>query len=164
MSPSTRDEAKFVPRAGNDPNRGFTWVEILLAFVLIGVILAFAIPNLMESREAAKIAQAVGDLRSIEAEIDLFEAASERLPVSLAEINRDGLLDPWDNPYQYLNFRVEGDGRMRRDRNLKPINSTYDLYSMGKDGDSATPLTARPSWDDIVRADDGGYLGLASEY
>ena len=35
---------------------------------------------------------------------------------------------------------------------------------MGKDGKSRTPLTAKASRDDIVRAGDGAYVGLASAY
>jgi general secretion pathway protein G len=45
-----------------------------------------------------------------------------------------------------------------------PINTTYDLYSKGKDGDSSPPLTARASQDDVVRANDGGFIGLGSRY
>jgi len=45
-----------------------------------------------------------------------------------------------------------------------PINSTYDLYSMGADGRTATPLTAAISRDDIIRANDGQYVGFAENY
>jgi general secretion pathway protein G len=45
-----------------------------------------------------------------------------------------------------------------------PLNSDYDLYSSGPDGESRSPLTAAPSRDDIVRANNGGYIGLAGEY
>ena len=45
-----------------------------------------------------------------------------------------------------------------------PINSTYDLYSMGADGRTALALTASYSLDDVVRANDGSYIGLASSY
>jgi general secretion pathway protein G len=53
---------------------------------------------------------------------------------------------------------------MRKDKNLVPINSEYDLYSVGPDGDSVPPLTAQPSRDDIVMANDGKFIGLASDY
>jgi general secretion pathway protein G len=52
----------------------------------------------------------------------------------------------------------------RKDRNLVPINTDYDLYSMGADGKSVPPLTAMASRDDIIRANDGQYIGLASRY
>jgi general secretion pathway protein G len=57
-----------------------------------------------------------------------------------------------------------GIGGARKDRFLVPINSDFDLYSMGKDGQSAGPLTAQKSHDDVIRANDGGFYGLASNF
>jgi general secretion pathway protein G len=75
------------------------------------------------------------------------------------------LLDPWGNPYQYLNhYTMKGNGQARKDRFLKPLNSDYDLYSMGKDGQSSPPLQAKPSLDDVIRASNGSYVGLASNF
>jgi general secretion pathway protein G len=53
---------------------------------------------------------------------------------------------------------------MRKDKNLVPINTDFDLYSLGKDGESVGPLTAIPSRDDIVRANNGSYIGRADSY
>ena len=50
------------------------------------------------------------------------------------------------------------------DLSLHPINTDFDLCSVGKDGKSAAPLTAKISQDDIIRANNGGYVGLASNY
>lgn len=55
-------------------------------------------------------------------------------------------------------------GKPRKERFLHPINSDYDLYSMGKDGESVEPLTAKKSHDDVIRANDGGFVGLAVEF
>ena len=55
-------------------------------------------------------------------------------------------------------------GGARKDRNLTPINTKYDLCSMGRDGKSKPPLRAADSQDDIIYANDGGYIGLASEF
>ena len=49
-------------------------------------------------------------------------------------------------------------------RFLVPLNSDYDLYSMGKDGVSSPPITAKPSQDDVIRASNGSYVGLASNF
>jgi len=35
---------------------------------------------------------------------------------------------------------------------------------MGKDGESTAPLTAKKSRDDVVRAANGAYIGLASRF
>lgn len=73
--------------------------------------------------------------------------------------------DPWGNVYQYTNLgTVKGSGKARNNKSLVPINSDFDLYSMGKDGASASPLTAKASRDDIVRANNRRFVGLASEY
>jgi len=55
-------------------------------------------------------------------------------------------------------------GSVRKDRFLAPINTDFDLYSMGPDGDSRAQLSAQPSRDDIIRAANGSYFGLAQEF
>jgi general secretion pathway protein G len=57
-----------------------------------------------------------------------------------------------------------GSGQPRKDHFLHPISSDFDLYSMGADGQSVAPLTAQKSRDDIIRANDGSYYGLASNF
>jgi general secretion pathway protein G len=52
----------------------------------------------------------------------------------------------------------------RKDRFLVPINSDFDLYSMGADGESLPPLQNPRSRDDIIRAGNGAYIGLAELY
>jgi general secretion pathway protein G len=61
------------------------------------------------------------------------------LPEDLADIG-DVAPDPWENAYEFLNFNspVPGvKGKIRKDHNLHPLNSEFDLYSMGADGQSA---------------------------
>jgi hypothetical protein len=50
------------------------------------------------------------------------------------------------------------------DHSLVPINTDFDLYSMGPDGRNSPPLTAKHSRDDIVRANNGAFIGVASDY
>ena len=59
---------------------------------------------------------------------------------------------------------MKGNGQARKDRFLVPLNSDYDLYSMGPDGKSSSPITAKPSQDDIIRAADGSYVGPAIDF
>jgi len=144
---------------------GFTLVELLMAMVIAMTLAALAIPSVLSSIEDARVARAMGDIDALEGDIAAYDQLNDSLPNTLADIGRDQMLDPWGHPYQYLNFaNAKGKGQMRKDRFLVPINSTYDLYSMGKDGKSVPPITAKVSQDDIIRANDGAYLGLASNY
>ncbi len=73
-------------------------------------------------------------------------------------------IDPWGRPYQYLNIRVSGTSNARKDKKLKPLNSDFDLYSMGPDGLTNKSLNNAKSRDDVVRARDGGFIGTAEEF
>ena len=95
------------------------------------------------------------------------KGAKRRVVMSLQPGNLGDLRDPWGNPYQYLNFDADIpgiNGRIRKDHNLHPINSDFDLYSKGPDGDSRAPLTARASRDDIIFARDGSFIGPAETF
>ena len=111
------------------------------------------------------MARAMGDIHAIGNDIEVYYFMNSQCPNSLAEVGYGDRLDPWGSPYQYLNFQdAKGKGQMRKDRFLVPINSFFDLYSMGKDRASVPPLTAKSSQDDIIWARDGGYVGPASEF
>jgi general secretion pathway protein G len=60
--------------------------------------------------------------------------------------------------------KTELEDKLRKDRFLVPLNTDFDLYSMGQDEDSKAPLTAEASHDDIIRANNGGFVGLAHKY
>ena len=143
---------------------GFTLIELLAVSGIIAILAAMGIPRLTDAIEAARVARAIGDIHAIDVDLQALDS----LPPSLADIGRGDMLDPWGRPYVYYKFPASHGhappAGARRDRFLVPINSTYDLYSLGADGETATPLTARASQDDVVRANDGGYIGLASKF
>jgi general secretion pathway protein G len=144
---------------------GFTLIELLITLAIIWTLAAIAIPNLVAARDYAKSARAVADIHTIADEIQGYQIVHGKYPDMLADIGYGATLDPWGSPYQYLNFAdTNGKGKMRKDRFLVPINTFFDLYSMGKDGQSVPPLTAKASQDDIIWANDGSYIGLASDF
>src|SRR5215472_3228435 len=145
---------------------GFTVVELLITMAVILTLAALAVPNLMSALGQAKNAKAIGDINTIEDDIAEYQAPHNyALPDDLSQIGFANYPDPWGNPYQYLNHStMKGNGQARKDRFLVPLNSDYDLYSMGPDGKSSPPITAHPSQDDIIRASDGSYIGLAADF
>jgi general secretion pathway protein G len=146
---------------------GFTLVELMLAIAILAVLVAIAVPSYQAYGERIKVQRAETDILLLSAVIDMYERDNREYPTNLAVTGNAGMLDPWGRPYQYLRLTpldAAVAGLRRKDRNLVPINSDYDLYSLGKDGDSQAPLTTPVSRDDIVRANNGRFVGLASDY
>jgi general secretion pathway protein G len=144
--------------------RGFSIIELMIAMAIMAVLASLATLLFAGYQERAQITRAISEIHTIQDEIVSFQIAQDRLPVDLAEVNWDTHLDPWGNPYQYTNFTIVAKGKWRKDKFLVPINSSFDLWSMGPDGKTLAPLTAPVSEDDIIRANDGSYIGRASLY
>jgi general secretion pathway protein G len=148
------------PDRSTEPTRrprraGFTIIELLMVMVVIGLLAQIGSQKYGAYLVRVRVAKAIGDIKAIQTDIDSFEAENNRLPINLAEIGRSTMLDPFGATYVYQVLP----GAARTDRFGIAINSTYDLYSKGADGSTAASLTAAPSRDDIVRANDGGFLG-----
>ena len=138
-----------------------------MVVAMLGVLAALAWPAYGDRKEKVRVRKAMDDLRLISLMIDNYQLDYGTYPPNLAAIGNAGTHDPWGQPYVYLNLQdpaLKGKGQSRKNKNLTPINSDYDLYSMGKDGESMGPLTAKASRDDVIRANDGGFYGLASDY
>ena len=171
---------------------GFTLVELLASVTIVGILATMGIGRVHDAIYLAQVARATTEIRGLEQDIQQYEASEGSYPPDLAAVGDAGLLDPWGHPYQYLRISTAGvvggsgsagsggnggghgggnsggngggNGAVRKDRFLVPLNSDFDLYSLGRDGQSVAPLTAAQSRDDIVRANDGGFVGLASRY
>jgi len=143
----------------------FTLVELLLVVAIVAVLATIAVPSYSSYVDRGKVTQAEGDIVQIEVAIAQSVADNGSLPGALSNLNNVPLVDPWGNPYQYLDLGSRGAmGHARKDRSLVPINSDYDLYSMGKDGQSAPPLTASVSKDDVVRGRNGDFVGPGADF
>jgi len=146
-------------------NAGFTIIELTLTIAIVGVLATIGISSYQGYKDRVNVGTAITDITALCLVISAYQNDNYSLPNSLSDVGAGAKLDPWGNPYQYLNISsVKGKGKLRKDKSLNPINSDYDLYSMGKDGKSSTALTAKNSHDDVIRARDGKFVGLASDF
>ena len=175
INPPTRETPSAGQRQPVDRARGasenslaFSLIEVLVVLTLIGALVGIAVPAAIDAIDDAQAAQAASEIVALSAEVSVFFYDNDRYPDSLAEIGRAGTLDPYGNPYYYTNIAgadmKKGGSKGRKDRFLVPVNSDFDLYSAGKDGITALPFTAEESQDDVVRANNGMFIGLAEDF
>lgn len=144
---------------------GLTLLELMFVLAITAILAAVAVPAYRAYVERTRTTTAIADIGDLHLRIQRFIVNAGNPPPDLLAIGMADRRDPWGNAYVYLSFDgLVGTGPMRKDKNLVPVNSQYDLYSMGPDGESVPPFTARKSRDDIVLANDGGYIGPAADY
>lgn len=144
---------------------GFTLLELLVAVAILAVLAAIGLPAYWGYAERARVSQAVTDIRFLNVLVRKYEDDHRDVPAGLGAIGQADKLDPWGRPYVYLKLGTAATaGLARKNKNLVPINSQFDLYSRGRDGASKPALTAKSSHDDVVLANDGGFVGLARDY
>jgi len=144
---------------------GFTLIEAMIVVAIVGVLAAIAVPMYGNYRDRVNRAQAVRDVGALQALISNYQLNNSAYPANLASLKGGTLTDPWGRPYVYVDLTsINGKGKARKDHKENPINSDFDLYSLGKDGASKAQLTQKDSLDDIVRANDGAFIGMAADY
>ena len=143
---------------------GMTMIEMLFVLIIIGTVASIATPRLSGLVDDARSAAAIGDLDAMHNDLVSYLAQHDSLPPSLATICWAEHRDPWNQPYMYLNFAGAIPGNARVDQFGVPLNTGFDIYSLGKDGSSSPSIMTQASQDDILIGDDGGFIGLATRY
>ena len=132
-----------LPRANR--SRGFTLIEMAMTAAVAALLISIALPSYARVIQRQKVAQCVSDLGKIALAIDGYRLQHGAAPQALSQLTMTIPRDPWDQEYRFLNFSTKAPGvkgKIRKDHNLHPLNSEFDLYSIGADGKSSPPLTA----------------------
>ena len=144
-------------------NKGFTLIELLIVVAIIGIIVAIAIPNLLNAIQRAKQRRTMGDERSIATAIEAYGVDFNRYPVAAGFSLPSGLgygtalvsgsLSGYVSP-TYIKVCPVSDGWNSWFLcSIDTLGQNYILVSGGKDGSASAPGTYGPTTDfnaDIV--------------
>ncbi len=136
----------------------------MLALGVVATLLAVALPAWQAQRNKALAGHAAKEIAMMSAAIEAYWNDHRAYPDSLADVNFAGRQDPWGRAYIYYNVDARGRGGARKDRALNPINTDFDLYSVGVDGETHVQVSNRRSADDVIRANNGRFVGLGADF
>ena len=143
----------------------FTFIELIIIITIIGILSGIAAPIYADYKYRTQVVTAQAIIREIEAGINIYKYRYGTYPLTLSDAMIATPLDPWGNPYYYLSSTdPTWQANQRLDRHMRPLNSDFDLYSNGADGCSAPALTHPLSRDDVIRAANGGFVGLGKDF
>jgi prepilin-type N-terminal cleavage/methylation domain-containing protein len=145
-----------VRRSGVTTNKGFTLVELILVLALIGILATMSVPLYNNYTDKAKNAAAISDIGVLSNEITAFSLDHNYAkPLNLGEIGRDKLHDPWKRNYEYRSIGV-----LKDEYGVLLNGNSFDVFSKGKNGDTADVGGVPETKDDIARMGNGNSVGM----
>lgn len=141
---------------------GFTMLELMFGVAIVAVLAVIAVSQFSKAVEKSKVGSAIADISIIQVEIERYRTRHDNMLPDALPSDR---LDPWRRPYVYTKLEgVNGKGSARKDHALNPLNTDYDLFSAGKNGVYKSQISQKDSLDDIIRARNGAFVGIAENF
>jgi general secretion pathway protein G len=134
--------------------KGFTLVELLMVIAIIGILSTLGIPSYNGYKDKARNGRAMSEIRTLSTEISGYILDRQANPPDLDAINRANFRDPWQRLYIYHTVPAQEDLMFQK------LNTDYDLYSTGKDGQSVDAGGNPANVDDIVRVNSSAFVGM----
>ncbi len=120
---------RFPPRR----ERGFTILEIVIVFILLGSIMAFVGPKIFEQMGRAKSSEAKIRIQQLVGQIEMYKLEVGRYPDSLQSlVKQPAGVDRWNGPYAKDTDLKDAWGNDYR-YTMPGTNKGFDLVSLGAD-------------------------------
>ena len=166
MLPASKNLKKIMPMQLNHPvqnlrsfrkRRGFSFIEVLVVVIILGLLSGIVGVYLFDSAEQAKADATKTQIKGLETALDLYRLHNSRYPASeqglKALLNKPevGLIpESWNGPYlRGKNLPEDGWGNEFR-YSAKDNGRDYEIISMGADGvEGGTDLDEEISSSDL---------------
>ena len=137
-------------------SRGFSFIEVMVVIIILGLLSSIVGVYLFDSAEKAKVDATKTQIRGLETALDLYRLHNSRYPSSeqglkaLLEIPEVGLIPKnWNGPYLRGNNLPE-DGWDNPFRYISENGNEYEIVSLGADTtDGGVDLDADISSSDL---------------
>jgi general secretion pathway protein G len=140
---------------------GFSMVELVTVLSIIVILATMAIPTINRYIYTTKIAACATDIRTIDKAITAYSIDKNALPpdgpAGLGALGMSDMVDPWRRPFE---FKLNTPATELKDIANNPLNTDYDLYSLGQDGISVSAAGGDGNEDDIARTNNGTFVGV----
>jgi general secretion pathway protein G len=140
-------------------------IELIVVVLILAILASLALPAYSKIKDKAREARAMSEIRQIDKMIYAYSIdRAGAYPDLLTDLGQGEIKDPWGNPYRYLNIIKNGSADSRKDWAMTQINLDYDLYSTGSDSQTSERISEPGGKDDLVRGQNGSYVGLGEKY
>jgi general secretion pathway protein G len=114
--------------------RGFTLMEIIIVFVLIGGLLAWVVPKIYDQMDTAKSREAKLRIQTMVGNIELYRLEVGKYPENLqALVKQPSGVDKWNGPYTKEAELKDAWGNDYR-YSVPGQGKPFELTSLGADG------------------------------
>jgi general secretion pathway protein G len=114
--------------------RGFTLMEIIIVFVLIGGLLAWVVPKIYDQMDVAKSREAKLRIQTLVGNLELYRLEVGKYPENLqALVKQPAGVDKWNGPYAKEAELKDAWGNDYR-YSVPGQGKPFDLISLGADG------------------------------